>query len=147
MVKLSNEPAGTYLRGSPLCYLLSITAATHHLMHLTQRKRLYGWLVLHIEYKLCKCSLMVKTDRGAEGKRGTINQHLSELPHLVWNDVSSASQRHWMQTSQHSCSMTVGMIGHCHNSIAQRKLFFFFHFSLLCCLFFLCVTLPLIGSY
>lgn len=122
MVKLSNEPAGTYLRGSPLCYLLSITAATHHLMHLTQRKRL---LVLHIEYKLCKCSLMVKTDRGAEGKRGTINQHLSELPHLVWNDVSSASQRHWMQTSQHSCSMTVGMIGHCHNSIAQRNLFFF----------------------
>lgn len=58
-----------------------------------------GGLALHIEYKLCKCSLMVKTNRGAEGKRGTINQHLSELPDLVWSDVSSASQRHWMQTS------------------------------------------------
>lgn len=33
---------------------------------------------------------MVKTDRSAEGKRGTINQQLSELPHLVLSDVSSA---------------------------------------------------------
>lgn len=61
---------------------------------LAQWKRwVYGWLALHIEYKPCKCSLMVKTDRGAEGKRGTINQHLSKLPHLVWSDASSASQR------------------------------------------------------
>lgn len=53
-----------------LSTMLSITAATHHFMHLTQRKRLYGWLVLHIEYKLCKYSLMVKTDIGCRGQEG-----------------------------------------------------------------------------
>lgn len=43
-------------------------------------------------------SAELKTDRVAQGRTGTINQHLSELPHLVWSDVSSASRRHWMQT-------------------------------------------------
>ena len=89
--------------------LISITAAH---MHLTRwLEWLYGWLALHIHYKLCKCSLMPKTDRGAEGTGGTINQHLCELPHFVWPDVYSQSQRRWMQISQHlSCFMTVGVI-------------------------------------
>lgn len=81
--KLTCRNIGSLLLLLFCCYLLSITAATHHPMQLTQWKRQHGWLAVHIEYQLCKCSLMLKTDRGAEGKRGTINQHLSELPHLV----------------------------------------------------------------
>lgn len=88
----------------------------------------------------CKCSLMAKTDRGAEGKRGTINQHLFELTHLVWSDVSSPSRRHWTQTSYHRCcSMTVGMIACFATTTLLGESFFYFfflHFSVMLYLFF-----------
>lgn len=41
---------------------------------------LNGWLLFWLESKLCEYSLMVRTDTGTEGKRGTINQNISQLP-------------------------------------------------------------------
>lgn len=80
----------------PSCLQLCFTLSTTRYPLVSVKKSVR--VALHIQCELCRCSLMVKIDRGTEGNRGTINQHLSKLSHLVWTDVSSTSQRHRVWT-------------------------------------------------
>lgn len=51
-----------------------------HQLGWTLEEIVNGWLVFWVESRLCKCGPMLRTDTGTEGKRGAINQNLSQLP-------------------------------------------------------------------